>query len=126
MYAFPAVFDQNRTKRFEDFKSFKSRILCSTDLMGRGIDVERVNIVINYDMPEAGEAGNQGASDSYLHRVARAGRFNTKGLAISFVSSDPDREVLNAVQERFTVEIDALPDDIEDNAEFASTYKADE
>ncbi len=46
------------------------RILVATDLFGRGMDIERVNIVFNYDMPEN--------SDSYLHRVARAGRFGTK------------------------------------------------
>ena len=59
-----------------------------TDLFGRGIDIEKVNIVINYDMPEN--------SDQYLHRVARAGRFGTKGLAISLVSTKEDLEVLEA------------------------------
>ena len=67
----------------------------ATDLAARGIDVERVNIVLNYDMPDG--------ADTYLHRVGRAGRFGTKGLAITFVSSPEDSEVLNAVQERFEV-----------------------
>jgi len=49
---------------------YLQRILVATDLFGRGMDIERVNIVFNYDMPEN--------SDSYLHRVARAGRFGTK------------------------------------------------
>jgi superfamily II DNA/RNA helicase len=102
-----------RNSRFQEFKSFKKRILVSTDLMGRGIDVERVNIVFNYDMP--------GDSDTYLHRVARAGRFGTKGLAISFVSTDPDAEILNQVQERFVVNISEMPDQIDTTA-----YKADE
>lgn len=53
------------------FKDFSKRILVSTDLFGRGIDIERVNIVINYDFPDQ--------SDQYLHRVGRAGRFGTKG-----------------------------------------------
>jgi len=101
-----------RNARFQEFKSFKKRILVSTDLMGRGIDVERVNIVFNYDMP--------GDSDTYLHRVARAGRFGTKGLAISFVSTDPDAEILNQVQERFVVNISEMPDQIDTTA-----YKAD-
>jgi ATP-dependent RNA helicase UAP56/SUB2 len=60
--------------------------MVSTDLFGRGIDIEKVNIVFNYDMPES--------SDQYLHRVARAGRFGTKGLALSFVSVKEDLEVL--------------------------------
>ena len=52
-------------------------------MFGRGIDIERINLAINYDLP--------GDADSYLHRVGRAGRFGTKGLSISFVSSEADR-----------------------------------
>jgi ATP-dependent RNA helicase UAP56/SUB2 len=59
-----------------------------------------VNVVFNYDMPEN--------SDTYLHRVARAGRFGTKGLAISFVADEEDAKILNEVQERFEVEIEEL------------------
>ncbi|KAA1117676.1 Suppressor of the cold-sensitive snRNP bioproteinsis mutant brr1-1 [Puccinia graminis f. sp. tritici] len=81
----------------------------ATDIFGRGIDVERVNIVINYDTP--------GEADSYLHRVGRAGRFGTKGLAITFVSSEADQTVLDAIQSRFEVAITELPDHIE-----ASSY----
>jgi len=73
---------QERTKRLNDFKSFKSRILVTTDLFGRGMDIERVNIVINYDFPDE--------ADQYLHRVGRAGRFGTKGLSVSFIATDED------------------------------------
>ena len=70
-------------QRYKDFKDFKKRILVATDLFGRGIDIERVNIVINYDFPESKEeakgSGSSTASDQYLHRVGRAGRFGTKG-----------------------------------------------
>ena len=72
---------------------------------GRGIDIERVNIVINYDMPEV--------SDTYLHRVGRAGRFGTKGLAITFVSNDEDAKTLEDVQSRFEVSITQLPEAID-------------
>merc|ERR1719215_1710660 len=82
--------NDNRIDRFKLFKSFKKRILVTTDLFGRGMDVERVNIVINYDMPAS--------SDMYLHRVGRAGRFGTKGMAITFAASDADNEVLKSVQ----------------------------
>ena len=53
--------------RYQQFKDFQKRILVATNLFGRGMDIERVNIVFNYDMPED--------TDTYLHRVARAGRF---------------------------------------------------
>ncbi|MGH0163498.1 UNVERIFIED_CONTAM: hypothetical protein FKN15_045059 [Acipenser sinensis] len=86
------------------------RILVATNLFGRGMDIERVNIAFNYDMPED--------SDTYLHRVARAGRFGTKGLAITFVSDENDAKVLNDVQDRFEVNISELPDEID-----ISSYK---
>merc|ERR1711894_438867 len=96
---------EDRIARYKQFKEFQKRIMVSTDLFGRGIDIERVNIVINYDMPED--------SDSYLHRVGRAGRFGTKGLAITFVSDEKDAKILNEVQERFEVNITELPDEID-------------
>jgi len=96
---------EERINRYKQFKEFQKRIMVCTDLFGRGIDIERVNIVINYDMPED--------SDSYLHRVGRAGRFGTKGLAVAFVCSDEDEEVLKKTQERFEVNIEAMPASID-------------
>ncbi|KAG8859732.1 Suppressor of the cold-sensitive snRNP biogenesis mutant brr1-1 [Tulasnella sp. 330] len=93
---------EERIRRYQAFKAFETRILVGTDIFGRGIDVERVNIVINYDCPTD--------ADSYLHRVGRAGRFGTKGLAITFVSSEVDSEVLASIQSRFEVGIPELPD----------------
>uniref|UniRef100_A0A0K0EI97 RNA helicase n=1 Tax=Strongyloides stercoralis TaxID=6248 RepID=A0A0K0EI97_STRER len=94
-----------RLERYQQFKDFQKRILVATNLFGRGMDIERVNIVFNYDMPES--------SDTYLHRVARAGRFGTKGLAVTFVADEQDAEILNDVQNRFDVDITELPQDIE-------------
>jgi len=96
---------KERIVRYKQFKEFQKRIMVSTDLFGRGIDIERVNIVINYDMPDD--------SDSYLHRVGRAGRFGTKGLAITFVGTDQDADVLKQVQERFEVNIGEMPSQID-------------
>ena len=73
---------KERIAKYKTFKDFNKRIMVATDIFGRGIDIERVNIVINYDMPDC--------SDTYLHRVGRAGRFGTKGLAITFVASEED------------------------------------
>jgi len=96
---------EERLDRYNKFKEYKSRILVSTDIFGRGVDFERINIVFNYDMPKV--------ADMYLHRVGRSGRFGTKGLAISFVSSEEDTKVLKAVQSRFEVEVKDLPDTID-------------
>merc|ERR1711923_160460 len=96
---------EERLSRYQQFKDFQKRILVATNLFGRGMDIERVNIVFNYDMPED--------TDTYLHRVARAGRFGTKGLAITFVSDETDAKILNEVQDRFEVDITELPDQID-------------
>merc|ERR1711962_1498632 len=100
-----AMKQEERLSRYQQFKDFQKRILVATNLFGRGMDIERVNIVFNYDMPEN--------SDTYLHRVARAGRFGTKGLGISFVAEETDAKILNEVQERFDVSITELPDEID-------------
>mmetsp|Transcript_15057 Transcript_15057/g.30060 ORF Transcript_15057/g.30060 Transcript_15057/m.30060 type:complete len:345 (+) Transcript_15057:1066-2100(+) len=100
-----AMSQQDRIEKYKSFKDFNARILVSTDLFGRGIDIERVNVVINYDFPDA--------SDQFLHRVGRAGRFGTKGLAISFVSSAEDEDILSQIQSRFEVNIPELPDEID-------------
>jgi len=117
------VFTENSLKKkekklYEQFKKYEKRILVSTDIFARGIDFERVNMVINYDMPMQ--------ADVYLHRIARAGRFGTKGIAISFVLSDgkkvstkghepehSDEEILAQAQKRFTFKIESLPDKID-------------
>jgi len=112
---FPAVeihrgMDQpERLARYKEFKEFRTRILVATNLFGRGMDIERVNIVFNYDMPEN--------TDTYLHRVARAGRFGTKGLAITFVANEEDASILSDVQKRFEVQITEMPEEID-----VSTY----
>jgi len=102
---------EERIKRYREFKECNKRIMVATDVFGRGIDIERVNIVINYDMPDS--------ADSYLHRVGRAGRFGTKGLAITFCnsSSKEDAEIVDDVQQRFQVSITELPDTLD-----TSTY----
>jgi ATP-dependent RNA helicase UAP56/SUB2 len=113
--AFPSLCIHSKMKQeeridiYSQFKKYKSRILVSTDLFGRGVDIERVNIVINYDMAKT--------SDDYLHRVNRAGRFGTKGLALSFVASEDDTKVLESVQARFEVKINPMPETID-----SSTY----
>lgn len=70
-----------------------------------GIDVEHVNVVINYDCPRD--------SNTYLHRIARAGRFGTKGLTATFVSTEADSNVMNEVQDRFDINIDVFPDEVD-------------
>jgi hypothetical protein len=71
--------DQNtRDVIMREFRSGSSRVLITTDLLARGIDVQQVSLVINYDLPTQPE--------NYLHRIGRSGRFGRKGVAINFVT----------------------------------------
>ena len=102
--------DDSRIKRYKEFKDFEKRICVATDVFGRGIDIEKINLAINYDLPSD--------ADSYLHRVGRAGRFGTKGLSISFVSTETDETVLKQIADRFEV---ALP--LVSNPAFLKAYR---
>lgn len=102
---FGGLAQEERIERYNKFKEYKSRIMVSTDIFGRGVDFERVNIVINYDLPPS--------ADQYLHRVGRSGRFGTKGLAVTFVASEEDQKIMDQVQARFEVSVPELPDEID-------------
>lgn len=86
---------EERFNRYRSFKKSKNHILVTTDMFCRGIDIESVNLVVNYDMPTT--------TNTLLHRVARSGQFGTKGKAVSFVSSTADSLVLHEFQSRFKV-----------------------
>jgi ATP-dependent RNA helicase UAP56/SUB2 len=100
-----ALETEERIARYKAFKNFDKRIMVATDLFARGVDIERVNIVVNYDIPED--------ANTYLHRVGRAGRFGTKGLAVTFVTDDKEKLVLKTIQDKFVVKINELPDTID-------------
>jgi ATP-dependent RNA helicase UAP56/SUB2 len=105
-----------RIARYNAFRKNDFRVLVATNLFGRGIDIEKVNVVINYDFPEADDKSGEGPDDQYLHRVGRAGRFGTKGLAISFISKESDEAALAKVQKRFEVAIEPLPAKIDEKS----------
>jgi len=97
---------EERIKKFDSFKEFKSRIMVATELYGRGVDFLKVNTVINYDMSIDAEA--------YVHRVGRAGRFGTKGITITFLASDEDQKVFDELLKKYpNIRADVLPEVID-------------
>merc|ERR1711896_28850 len=86
-----------------EFRSGSSRVLISTDLLARGIDVQQVSLVINYDLPRDLE--------SYLHRIGRSGRFGRKGAAISFVTGAAGVRALRDIERHYSTQIEELPED---------------
>ena len=93
-----------REMTMSDFRSGKSRVLVSTDLLSRGIDVQQVSVVINYDIPTKIE--------SYLHRIGRSGRFGRKGVAINLMTRFDSGRVKN-IEQYYSTMIEALPADIQ-------------
>jgi len=88
-----------------EFRSGSSRVLISTDLLARGIDVQQVSLVINYDLP--------GNLENYLHRIGRSGRFGRKGVAINFVTNN-DVRVMKDIEKYYHTQIEEMPMDIAD------------
>jgi superfamily II DNA/RNA helicase len=88
------------------FRSGAIRVLVATDVWGRGLDVQRVALVVNYDMPAKPE--------QYIHRVGRSGRFGRKGIAVSFVVKDAedDEACLSRLEASFGAKIAPLPKDV--------------
>ena len=89
-----------RREIMEEFRGGNSRILVSTDLTARGIDVQQVSVVINYDIPTNIE--------NYLHRIGRSGRYGRKGVAINFVTNNDVRK-LKDIEDFYTTQITAMP-----------------
>mmetsp|Transcript_39236 Transcript_39236/g.118581 ORF Transcript_39236/g.118581 Transcript_39236/m.118581 type:complete len:392 (-) Transcript_39236:126-1301(-) len=88
-----------------EFRSGSSRVLISTDLLARGIDVQQVSLVINFDIPRSIE--------SYLHRIGRSGRFGRKGVAINFVTNNDVRSMKD-IEKFYHTQIEEMPMDIAD------------
>jgi len=88
-----------------EFRSGSSRVLITTDLLARGIDVQQVSLVINYDLPTNRE--------NYIHRIGRGGRFGRKGVAINFVT-DEDKRTLHDIEKFYNTRIDEMPMNVAD------------
>lgn len=88
-----------------EFRSGSSRVLITTDLLARGIDVQQVSLVINYDLPNQRE--------NYIHRIGRGGRFGRKGVAINFLTEE-DWRVLRDIETHYNTKIEAMPMNVAD------------
>lgn len=87
-----------------EFRSGSTRVLITTDLLARGIDVQQVSLVINYDLPITLE--------NYIHRIGRSGRFGRKGVAINFVTPT-DMQRLREIEQHYHTQIDEMPQKVE-------------
>ena len=88
-----------------EFRTGSSRVLITTDLLARGIDVQQVSLVINFDLPTNRE--------NYIHRIGRSGRFGRKGVAINFLA-EGDVRYMRDIEQFYTTEIVEMPQDVAD------------
>ncbi|KAJ5925529.1 hypothetical protein N7454_008168 [Penicillium verhagenii] len=100
-----------RDKVIDAFRSGDAKVLITTNVLARGIDVSTVSLVVNYDVPEAYQAGTRTREpeyQTYLHRIGRTGRFGRIGVAITFVANREEWEMLRMIQEHFGCTIDRI------------------
>uniref|UniRef100_A0A672FFS7 RNA helicase n=1 Tax=Salarias fasciatus TaxID=181472 RepID=A0A672FFS7_SALFA len=119
-YIHAKMMQEYRNRVFHDFRNGLCRNLVCTDLFTRGIDIQAVNVVINFDFPKSAE--------TYLHRIGRSGRFGHLGLAINLITSD-DRYNLKTIEDQLVTDIKPIPGSIDKSlyvAEFHSQGGEDE
>ncbi|KAJ3414834.1 U3 snoRNP protein [Chytridiales sp. JEL 0842] len=96
-----------RDQMIDDFRDGKSKVLITTNVLARGIDILQVNLVINYDMPL--DSQNMPDPETYLHRIGRTGRFGRTGVSINFVHDQRSYEEMKAIETHFGREIKRIP-----------------
>jgi translation initiation factor 4A len=89
----------------KEFRSGATRVLITTDLLARGIDVQQVSLVINYDLPTNRE--------NYIHRIGRSGRFGRKGVAINFITA-ADAKYMKDIEQFYNTQIEEMPMNVAD------------
>jgi translation initiation factor 4A len=94
---------EERKRRMKDFRNGTVRVMISTDMLARGIDVQQVSLVINYELPTVKE--------NYIHRIGRAGRFGRKGVTINLISKDETR-ARDEIQDHFKITMSEMPSDL--------------
>lgn len=111
------MLQSHRNRVFHDFRNGVCRNLVCSDLLTRGIDIQAVNVVINFDFPKN--------SETYLHRIGRSGRFGHLGLAINLVTYE-DRFNLYKIEQELGTEIQPIPQQIDKGLYVAPTGSIEE
>jgi ATP-dependent RNA helicase DDX19/DBP5 len=106
----------DRDECMEAFRVGKNKVLITTNVLARGVDIPAVSLVVNYDMPVTHERPPEPDSETYLHRIGRTGRFGRKGLAINLIHDQESYQILKSIERHFSPEVEMIteaPADIE-------------
>eukprot|EP00842_Homolaphlyctis_polyrhiza_P005697 jgi/Hompol1/6128/HPOL_001611-RA len=98
-----------RDKAMDDFREGRSKVLITTNVLSRGIDILQVNLVINYDIPL--DLNGRPDPETYLHRIGRTGRFGRQGVSINFVHDAKSYEEMKAIENFLGREVKRVPTD---------------
>jgi ATP-dependent RNA helicase DDX19/DBP5 len=96
---------QERDKTIDDFRKGLTKVLISSNVLARGIDILQVSLVINYDIPAEGLKADP---ETYIHRIGRSGRFGREGIAINFVHDAQSKEQLKYISDYYHKQIKEL------------------
>ena len=96
---------KDRMARMVSFRKGETRVLISTDLLARGIDVQQVSLVINYELPL------EDSKDNYIHRIGRSGRYGRKGTSINLMYGDEVR-LMDEMKRKYDIDLLGLPEDL--------------
>ncbi|KAI8928813.1 P-loop containing nucleoside triphosphate hydrolase protein [Entophlyctis helioformis] len=99
----------DRDKAMDDFREGRSKVLITTNVLARGIDILQVNLVINYDIPT--DQSGRPDSETYLHRIGRTGRFGRQGVSINFVHNQASYQEMKTIENFLGREIVRVPTD---------------
>ena len=94
-----------RAQTYQEFKQGKYRVLISSNVMARGIDIQQISVVINFDLPKC--------VHTYLHRIGRSGRWGRKGLGINFITKY-DKDMMVTIEKHYQTQIQSLPNNYKD------------
>jgi ATP-dependent RNA helicase DDX19/DBP5 len=102
----------DRDRLLDEFRSGRTKVLITTNVLARGIDVSSVSMVINYDIPMKGRGDYEPDPETYLHRIGRTGRFGRIGVSISFVYDKKSFDALNYIATLYQIDLVKLdPED---------------
>ncbi|KAH6609521.1 atp-dependent rna helicase dbp5 [Trichoderma cornu-damae] len=116
--ALHAAFDGNeRDELLAKFRQGENKVLITTNVLARGIDVSTVSMVINYDIPMKGRGDTEPDAETYLHRIGRTGRFGRVGVSISFVYDKKSFDALSSIANTYGIDLVRLDTEDWDEAE---------
>jgi len=107
----------DRDRVVQEFRNGVSKVLITTNVLARGLDVSTVSMVINYDIPMKGKGDVEPDYETYLHRIGRTGRFGRVGVSISFVFDKKSFQALQKIVEHFSIDLVQLSADDWDHNE---------